>query len=68
MQPGRRPGVHVEGLKVAGDILTLPATLPPSRFDEHGFPGSGPGQALIKSGITEKARTADRGRLWSSAE
>jgi hypothetical protein len=33
----------------------LPEGLPPSRSDEHGF--------RIKSGMTEKGRTADRGRL-----
>jgi hypothetical protein len=58
--PGHRPGVHVERLKVTGGISPLPATLPPSRPDELGF--------RIKSGMTEKDRTADRGRLWSSAE
>jgi hypothetical protein len=49
LQPGRRPGVHVEGLKVAGDISPLPEILPPPRSDEHGF--------LIKSGMTEWGRT-----------
>ena len=43
--PGRRPGVHVDRLKVTGDIPSLPATLPLSRSDEHGF--------RIKSGMTE---------------
>jgi hypothetical protein len=32
--PGRRPGVHVDQRKVAGDIPPLPATLPPSRPDK----------------------------------
>ena len=35
--PGRRPGVHVGGLKVVGDISSLPEGLPLSRSDEHGF-------------------------------
>jgi len=30
-------GVHVDRLKVTGDILPLPDDLPPSRSDEHGF-------------------------------
>jgi hypothetical protein len=30
-------GVHVERLKTAEGILAIPATLPPSRPDEHGF-------------------------------
>jgi hypothetical protein len=41
------PGVHFNRLKVTGDILPLPDGLPPSRSDEHGFPGSSPGQALL---------------------
>jgi hypothetical protein len=32
--PGRRPGVHFDRLKVAGDILPLPEGLPPSRSDK----------------------------------
>jgi hypothetical protein len=47
--PGYRPGVHVDRLKVVGDILTFPGSLPPSRSDEHGF--------RIKSGMTEWGRT-----------
>jgi hypothetical protein len=42
---------------VAGDILPLAESFPPSRCDEHGFPGSGPGQAQVKSGMTEWGRT-----------
>jgi hypothetical protein len=47
--PGYRPGVHVDRLEVAGDILTFPGSLPLSRPDEHGF--------RIKSGMTEWGRT-----------
>jgi hypothetical protein len=52
--PGRRPGVHVERLKVAGDIPVISGNsfrrLVPMNMDS---PGSSPGQAQVKSGMTE---------------
>jgi hypothetical protein len=34
-----------------------PDVLPPYRSDEPGFPGSSPGQSLVKPGMTAKSRT-----------
>jgi hypothetical protein len=54
------PGSILIGRRWPEIFRLLPEILPLSRSDEHGF--------RIKSGMTEWGRTADRGRLWSSAE
>jgi hypothetical protein len=70
------PGVHVDRLKMAGDIRFFPVTLPPSRSDEHGFPrieyGAGSSQARNDGpGVHVRApkpspRAKTRGPCWSA--
>jgi hypothetical protein len=40
----------------ATGLMKFPAYLPAFRSNEHGFPGSSPGQAQVKPGMTEKGR------------
>jgi hypothetical protein len=58
---GLDPGSMLIGWRLPEIFRPLPEILPPARSDKNGF--------LIKSGMTEKSRTAHRGRLlWSSPE